>query len=252
MGFSPADLSAIPVQQLALRRLRLGPFGSGRDLVRFLGIATIGAIVAAVSFAVVWLPFLAIGATVAFVRVEGQTLDEFAIGYCRFRWRSAVGTRQAAGASPLTPRPPRTSSEGPPRSIQAGGIPIAYLPPSELQRLFEEWRTTLATFDRPIGCRMRGERFSPLPFLPRSSPRGGAEAAVLESYREMVRLLLRHRHRRVVDLTVWESPSERRESSTVRERRLDALVAALLRLGIPAGRVSFVRRSSAGAAGSSP
>ncbi|MGC2290055.1 MAG: hypothetical protein WA688_09415 [Thermoplasmata archaeon] len=236
MGFVPADLTAIPVQRLAPRRLHLGPFGSARDLVKFLCFATVGATVAAVTSAVVWLPFLAVGAMVAFVRVEGQSLDQFALGYGRFRWRSSTGFPGAAGPSPPASRI-SASSRVPPPAIRAGGIPIAYLPPSELQRLFEEWRSALATLDHPIGCRVRGELFSPLPFLPVAATPREAERTALESYRELVRLLLRRRYRRVVDLTVWNTPSDTASGRIGREAQVDELVAALDRLGIPAQRV---------------
>jgi len=248
MGFAPANLSAIPIHHLAYRRLRLGPFGSGRDLVKFLCLAIIGATVAAVTSAVVWLPFLAAGALIAFVRVEGQTLDDFALGYCRFQWRSSVGSRRVSGASPpIHPSP--GSSRGASTSVRAGGIPIAYLPPEELQRLFEEWRSILAALDRPIGCRMRGEVFSPLPFLPVSASPHDAERAALQSYRELVHLLLRRRYRRVVDLTVWSDPSDRGPRAIDLDTPLDELVGALTRLGIPARRFPAARGRSASTCG---
>jgi hypothetical protein len=251
MGFSSIDLNAIPVQPLVDRRLRLGPFASGRDLVRFLGIAAAGAVVAALSSALVWLPFLAVGTLVAFARFEGQTLDDYAVGYCRFRYRASAGSaRPIARAGRSGERSRSNSSIGSAAGrIRAGGIPIAFLPPTELERLFGEWRSTLASFDRPIGFRMRGERFSPLPFMPAAGSWNGPEGEVLESYRGLVRELLRHRYRRVVDLSVWESPAERNESSRARESRLDDLVAGLTRMGIPAWKVSAPRRPAPGPSG---
>jgi len=234
MGCAPADLSAIPVHQLTHRRLHLGPFGSGRDLGKFLGLATVGAIVAAVTSAVLWLPFLGVGAMVAFVRVEGRTLDDYALGYCRFRWRASGGSGGPPnGASAGVGRPPLL--DGLARTeLLAGGIPIAYLPPSDLQRLFEEWRSVLATIDRPFGCRMRGERFSPLPFLPAAHGLPLAEETALQSYRDLVRALLRHRFRRVVELTVGDDPSDRRPGRWELTACLEELASALERLGIPA------------------
>ncbi|MFZ0831147.1 MAG: hypothetical protein WCB18_02080 [Thermoplasmata archaeon] len=237
MGIGTADLGAIPILQLAPRRLHLGPFGSGMDLAKFLCVATIGAVVAAVSSAVVWLPFLGAGAIVAFVRVEGRSLDQYAVGYCRFRWRTSVGWNRA----PSIPRggPPRVRGEGHGNlSVRAGGIPIAYLPPADLQRLFEEWRSTLAAFDRPIGLRMRGERFSPLPFLPRFGSSTVGENVALASYCELVRALLRQRYRRVVDLMIWEDPLERHPTKLGIESDVSELVTALERLGIPVTRAT--------------
>jgi hypothetical protein len=233
MGCVPADLAAIPVHHLAQRRLRLGPFGSGRELVKFLCIATAGATVAAVTSAVVWLPFLAVGATIALVRVEGQTLDDYALRYCRFRWRSNAALRAATNAPPLG-RSPGESPHNSPCSIRAGGIPIAYLPPHELEHLFEQWRATLATLDRPFGCRMRGESFSPLPFLPASADAGGMELAALDSYRGLVKALLHERYRRAVDLTVWNDRTDRGSDAIGLQTQIDELLGALERMGIPA------------------
>ena len=232
MGFVPGDLSAIPVHQLVPRRLHLGPFGSGRDLAKFLGLAAVGAVVAAVSSAVLWLPFLGIGALVAFFRVDGRSLDDYAVGYLRFRWRTAGSPDGSPGTSMPNQGPSRAVGGHAP-SLRAGGIPIAYLPPADLQRLFEEWRSTLATVDRPLGVRMRGEPFSPLPFLPAASPRD-AERPALDSYCELVRLLLRRRYRRVVEITVWDDPSGHGPRAIGLQAQLDELLSALERLGIPA------------------
>jgi hypothetical protein len=239
MGVAAADLSAIPIHPLSARHLSLGPFGSGRDLVKFLAFAAIGATIAAITSAAAWLPFLAAGALVAFVRVDGQTLDDYALGYCRFRWRASVGTRRVSGA-PGQDRRPSGSSPGTSPALRAGGIPIAYLPSGELQRLFDEWRSTLAALDRPIGCRMRGEVFSILPFLPKPSGAQPAERGPLSSYRELVRTLLRHRYRRVVDLTVWNDPADDGPTARGARTQLDELVTALERLGIPVRTVSSV------------
>lgn len=232
MGFVPPDLAAIPVHQLAPRRLHLGPFMSGRDVVKFLGVAATGAIVAALSWAVLWLPFLVLGAVVAFVRVEERTLDDYALGYVRFRWRSSGSPRRTtAGARAGAPL--AEARTGRPPSIRAGGIPIAYLPPGDLQRLFEEWRSALSALGHPLAGRMRAEPFSPLPFLPDVGRSKGGDHNALESYRELVRTLLRHRYRRVVDLTAWPNRSEPESKTFVLGANHSELVSTLERLGIP-------------------
>jgi hypothetical protein len=243
MEFAPTDLRAIPIHQLSSRRLHLGPFGSGRDLAKFLCIAVIGAVVAAVSSAVLWLPFLGLGAMVAFVRVEGRTLDDYALGYCRFRWRAVVMSSRSSSDSP-SGRPSLRGEGRAPSSIRAGGIPIAYLPPVDLQRLFDEWRAILTAFDRPLGFGMRGERFSPLPFIPAFQSPDEGERAAIESYRELVRLLLRRRYRRVVDLTVWNDPFVRDSRTVALDADVAELLSALERLGVPAHPVSGDVRES--------
>jgi hypothetical protein len=251
MELAPADPAAIPVHQLSARRLHLGPFGSGLDLAKFLCIAAVGAIVAALSSAVLWLPFLGVGAMVALVRVEGRTLDDYALGYCRFRWRTSLAS-EAFLPGPPAHRPRYGGDLGPDPAIRTGGVPIAYLPPADLQRLFEEWRSALAAFGRPIGCRMRAERFSPLPFLPSPARFEDGERGAVESYRELVRHLLRTRYRRVVDLTVWNDPTDRHPNTVGREADLSELTSALERLGIPIYRISPKRRGSAPEPGALP
>ena len=232
MGFVSGDLSAIPVHQLAARGLHLGPFGSGRDLIKFLGVATVGAAVAAVSSAVLWLPFLGIGALVSFVRLEGRTLDDFALGYLRFRWRTSTPPGSSGGGpSPFCPA--STPSVGRSGSIRTGGIPISYLPPRELQRLFEEWRSTLAAICRPMSFRVWGESFSPLPFLPAATSDREGERQALEAYRQLVHLLLRHRSRRIVELTIGQDPVESGPQRAGLRAQVDALLSALERMGIP-------------------
>lgn len=233
MEAASASLASIPLYRLAPRRLRLGPFASGRDLVKFLGIATIGALVAAVSSAMAWLPFLALGVAVSFVRVDAQTLDDYALGYCRYRWRSSPRSRTLSGPEAPTRRTSAAYRE-PPGSVRAGGIPIAYLPPAELERLFEDWRSALGTLDRPLFCRVLGERFSPLPFLPAVSPPPGPERAALDSYREMIRLLLRHRYRRRVDLLVADRDRPAEPGAPLPRNPFDGLVDSLGRMGVPA------------------
>jgi hypothetical protein len=233
--FAPADLSAIPVRQLVHRRLRLGPFASGRDLVKFLCFATVGAAVAAVTSAVVWLPFLAAGGMIAFLRVEGQSLDEYALGYVRFRRRASGSTGRLAKTDRSGPRSPGPRRKASP-TLRAGGIPIAYLPPADLQRVFAEWRSALSAVDGSVGFRARGELFSPLPFLPASQSPHGAEREALDSYRDMVRGLLRQRYRRVVDVKVGTHGPDGELAALHLQTRLDGLLVTLERLGISAQR----------------
>jgi hypothetical protein len=240
-----SDVSAVPILRLIPRKLRFGPFGSGRDLVKFLCTATVGAAVAAVTSAAVWPIFLGVGILIALPRVEGQTLDDFAVGYCRFRWRSAVGSQSL----PKSPGPAPSRSKTPGKataSLCSGGIPIAYLPPQEMQRLFEGYRAALGSVDGPVAFRAGGERFSPLPFLPATQSLAAREQAVLDSYRDLVRTLLRNRFRRRVDLTLWNDPAGGSSNEIALKAQLDELWEALGRLGIS------TRRAGAPTGGSSP
>jgi hypothetical protein len=244
LALASVDPASIPVHQLAHRGLRLGPFGSGRDVLKFLCLAMAGATIAAVTTPVVWIPFLAVGGIIAFVRVEGRTLDDYALGYCRFQWRSSMAPRTASTAFPPVPGAAGTTPQSV-ASIRAGGIPIAYLPPDELQRLFEEWRAALAALDRPVSCRMRGERISPVPFLPVSSKPHATERVARDSYRELVRAVLRQRYRRVVELALANETSDAGREPVLRAE-WEELVGTLERLGIPTSMApAQVRRTEA-------
>lgn len=219
-----AYLGEIPVVPLAERRLHLGPFDSGRTLATFLCAAILGAIVAAATSAVVWLPFLGAGALLAFVRLEGQPLDEYALGYCRYGLRTRLG---GAPGRDYQPRgPPHRSDEG----IRARGVPVAYLPPEELQRLFEGWRAALVALDTPVAIQVSAERFSPVPYLPARGSMTAPDHAAQRSYRELVRLLVGSRLRRKVDLRVGRDGGDH-------ETAVVGLLEALQRLGVPAERV---------------
>ncbi len=214
-------LADIPFFPLAERRLHLGPFDSGRNLATFLCAAIVGAIVASASSAVVWLPFLGAGALLAFVRVEGQPLDEYALGYCRY------GLRTMLGGDPGRKSPRRGLTRRSGGGIRARGVPVAYLPPEELQRLFEGWRAALVALDAPVAIEVTTERFSPVPYLPAPGRTSDPDHAALRSYCELVRLLVGSRLRRRVDLRIGGDGGDS-ESATL------GLLEALQRLGVPA------------------
>lgn len=241
MDVPALTLSSIPIHQLSGRRLHLGPFGSGRDLTKFLCFAIVGAAVAALSSVFLWLPFLGVGLAIAYFRVEGQSLDDYALQYCRYRWRTDVVPRGRSHAPSA-----RTKSEGGERSglssLRTGGIPLAYLPPADLERIFEQWRSVLSAVDRPLSCRMRCERFSPLPFLPAFADAGEGESGAQHAYAELVRSLLRNRYRRVVDLVLWSDPTDPHFEDAGPDAPITDLAEALERLGIPTARVSTAPR----------
>lgn len=237
MELASAGLSGIPIPRLTSRRLHLGPFDSGRDLVKFVCMATLGAAVAAATSVVVWLPFLGLAAVVAFVRVGERRVDDYAIGYCRYRWRKSAQSSLRISGSASAGTAPREPVDTSPH-VQVGGIPLAHLPPAELERIFAEWRSTLTALDRPISYRMRGERFSPLPFLPPALRVAEPERAALAAYRQLVRALLRNRFHRVVDIRMGEDPSPEGSRCIGAEVQLEDFTAQLARLGVPTAPTS--------------
>lgn len=187
------------------RRLRLGPFPSARDALKFVGYAAVGAVFAPLSSPYVWLPFLALGAAVAFVRRDGAPLDESALRYAAWRWR----TRRPGG---IVTR--RGSTSGPRRTVvplpggrhvavvRCAGVPTAFLPPDELSERFERFRGLLRSDARPFLLLVAAEPVSAGPVRPPPATPTGSDRGARAGYGELVGLLCRRRLARRVYLAL--------------------------------------------------
>ena len=221
------------------RKPGLGPFGSAREALKFIAIATVGAVVAGFTFPELWLPFLGGGLALTVVRSEGKGLDDRLGDLLRYQLRARTGMG--------TPPNPRAVGKGGvaylgtgrrATVVRAGGIPISFLPAKDLRRTFEAYRTLLRSLR--VGAYVcaglepiEGRLFRPPP----SPPRSTEEAAARVGYDEMVRLLCRRRHRRVVFVVLAdEGPGpegvDRLESAT------RALLAGLEGIGTQPSRLA--------------
>jgi hypothetical protein len=238
MGEAPS-LPAIPLPRRLDRHLRLGPFPSARDAMKFAGYASAGAILVPLGGALAWLPILSIGFFLSVFRPDGKGLDERAHDYLRWRWRRRRG---AAGESaPPGPAAPagvlRLPGPCAAAVLETGGIPIRFLPPGEAHDLFDRFRETLRTVDgglflevgtAPVpasGFRLRGV-----------AGHGPREAAARSGYSELTKLLLHRRQRRRVQVVVFEADTD---PSALRrlEERAAALASDLTGLGIGSRRL---------------
>ncbi len=220
------------------RRLRLGPFPSARDALKFATWAAVGALVAAVAGAVYWLPFLGGGFLIAVYRHDGKSLDEAFSDRCSFHLRALVGSPRPEGVPPPL-RPggvARVGAEALVAVIAGGGVPVAFLPPNEARRLFDGFRDLLAHLGDGLYLYVGVEPVEAGPFRPAPGPAGVPEAAAREGYREMVTLLCRRRYRRRVLLVVFDRGPAATAVGRV-EARATAALDGLARLGIPAERL---------------
>ncbi|MCI4369159.1 MAG: hypothetical protein L3K09_06325 [Thermoplasmata archaeon] len=235
-GSTASLLIAIP--QPVERRMRLGPFPSARDALKFVGYATAGAVFVPFWGGLVWLPFLAAGFAVSVHRPQGSAVDERLLAYCRWRMRVANPDH---GPGPLRSPPVSPGSTLRLRGgrsvaiLEAGGTPVAYLPPEDARRLFERYRDLLRGVEGAYIVASVGP-LSARSFLPTGDGAPGVDREARAGYAELVTRLCQKRHRRVVWITLWgaeDSPAALRnltERANFLARELGGLGIALERL----------------------
>jgi hypothetical protein len=184
------------------RPARFGPFPSGSDALKFLVVSAVGAVVALRFGAILWTPFLASGLLLALHRPEGQSLDERVVSYARWRWRSGHLRTPTSGAASVRGRAVLALPSGEiVAALETGGIPIAFLPPTDAQRVFDAYRQLLRRTEARVYLEMGRTPIDVRAFLPAlEPPQGLEERGARAGYAELVRLLARRRFRRRVRL----------------------------------------------------
>ncbi|MGI0132842.1 MAG: hypothetical protein ACREDK_07130 [Thermoplasmata archaeon] len=239
MNASPESFGTIRLPAPVGRRMRLGPFPSARDALKFAGYAGVGAILTTAVGAFAWVPLLGCGFLFAIHKPDGRALDDRCWDFLRWRFRSG----------PLRGGGPRTSAAETRGAfarladgryvagLEAGGIPVAFLPPEEARRLFERYREMLHGLER--GCVVRAI-VRPLPsgpYLPPAvAPRREEVERARGGYAEMVRLVCRRRHRRAVHLLLWSAGPGSAESAHL-DDQMREVADQLEGMGIPNRRL---------------
>ncbi len=187
------------------RRLRLGPFPSARDALKFATYAGVGAVLVPVAGIGVGVGLAAVGFGFAVWRPDGASIDGRALAY--LRWT----TRWIGEVVRLTPTVPTSRVRGPcvrledgriAAVVQAGGIPLAYLPPAELAHRFELYRGLLRSLEEPFTVTATSAPVLVAPVRP-EPPRGAtSDADARRGYGELVEVLARRRRVRRVYVTV--------------------------------------------------
>lgn len=188
------------------RPLRLGPFPSAREAVKFGVYATFGAIVAAFAGPLGAVPFVGAGWIVSVHGRSGRGPDAVLGEYVRYRWRR--GGRKG-GLARAVPASASSSAVVPLRdgtvagALSVNGVPISFLPPSDARRTFEAYREMLRQAGPGWHFRVTSVPLGIGEMLPTGAPRGAEEEVARQGYAEMVRLLGRRRRTRRVDLLAW-------------------------------------------------
>jgi hypothetical protein len=184
------------------RHSRLGPFPSARDAARFLCYAAAGAILSPWVSPFLWLPIVAGGFIVSVWQPDGRPLDERIWEYLRWRLRSAVPLSVMTRRIGVRRGIVRVAPGHFLAVLQAGGIPIAYLPPADLEARFRQFRETLRGGSGAVGIWCTSVPIRPQPLRPTPSTPPDVQAAARGAYSELVELLCQRRRVRRVYIAV--------------------------------------------------
>ena len=205
MATGPEGVPVVVVPERIDRRLRLGPFPSALDAVKFLCYAAAGAATAQLASLTVGLALVGAGFLAAVWRPEGWSWDERVLAFLRWKWRAAAGGIFLSGAPSgggVRDGTLRLAPSDFVAIVRTGGAPIAYLPPAELARRFDLFRDLLRATDGRIAFLATLGSIRSAPFLPSFPGPRGADREAGAGYSELVELLCRRRFRRRVYFVV--------------------------------------------------
>ncbi len=229
------------------RRLRLGPFASARDAVKFACYAAAGALLAPFVTPYAWLPVVAVGFLVSAWRPEGEALDERVAHWATWRVRRFTG----GGPVSLPSSPPARGGYlrlGPGRYVtvlRTGGTPLAYRPPAELERLFRAYGELLRASDGVLLLHAGTVPLSADPLVPGRSSSTGPELPAREGYQELVSVLCRRRLVRRVHLAL-STPDVGPDALARLDQGTRALASRLAAVGLRPTRLETRALSEAG------
>lgn len=187
------------------RRMRLGPFPSARDALKFVAYAAAGALLVPFANPWVWLPVVLVGFAVSVWRPDGRALDERALVFLSWKARSVGSRRSMTRETPRVTVRQAVLQLAPHRYVavlQSGGTPIAYLPPHDLARRFALYRELLRSVDTSFLALATTVPIRAQTVRPGTPPEHEAESSALSGYSELVTLLCRRRSLRRVYLVL--------------------------------------------------
>ena len=238
----PSDEPAepiVPFPERLDRRLRLGPFPSGREALKFVVYAAVGAVAVPFAGAGVWLACVAAGLAVSLWRPEGVGWDTRLLSAGRW-W-----LRRQRTEAPMSRRDPAPSAAGAMlpispsgyvAAVRTRGVPLAYLPPAELRRRFDLFRELLRGLDGSVVLLATSAPIHGAALLPPPSTDRSPERAARDGYRELVELIVRRRSVRQVFIAIAE-PANGADGARRLEDRLISLGDHLAGLGLTPERV---------------
>jgi len=203
------DVPWVPVPERLDRRLRLGPFPSGRDAAKFVAAAAVGAVVSLAVQPWAGLPIVALGAVVALWRPDGEGWDDRAVAVVRWMWRRS--TRRSS-MTPGTTRPGVGSRrtvllpDGRAAAIvRTAGVPLTFLPPADVARQFDLTRELLRSAEGSLILVATSAPIHARAISPGELPVPDEERPARDGYRELVELLARRRSVRRVYVGVVQT-----------------------------------------------
>ncbi len=191
----------VPIPERVDRRLRLGPFPSARDALKFLCYAAVGAVAVPLVDVPGGLSVVGAGLLATLYKPDGQAWDERALSLLRWKYRSRREERMtgAGRQSPLLRQGlVRLAGADWVAVVRTGGAPLAYLPPAELARRFELYRDLLRGSDGRLAFLATLASIRAAPFLPPADRSLAADRDARAGYSELVALLCRRRYGRRV------------------------------------------------------
>ena len=193
------------------RKMRLGPFPSSRDALKFASYAAVGGLLSPFTDPAFWLPVVAAGFLLSVWRPDGRALDERALAVVGWKLRSLTGRNDVSETSrqPIVRQALlRLPSHRYVAVVRTGGTPVAYLPPDELGRRFELFRELLRSLDPSIVWLAATVPIRSQAIRPPSRVAGpGREAAALSGYTDLVTALCRRRLLRRVYIVLGATDS---------------------------------------------
>ncbi len=244
----PTEAPRVAFPERTDRRLRLGPFPSARDALKFLAYAAVGAVLAPALGPGVALPLVAAGFGLAVWRPDGQAVDERALSFARWRFRS-VRREAVVSDGALSPLLRNGFFRvGPSRFaivLRSGGTPVAYLPPGDLAHRFELYRELLRATEGPVALYVTSVPLRATPFVPVRSDSTGPDREARAGYGELVELLCRRRSGRRVYLAVAASVTGT-EAVVSLEAEAARLIDRLAAFGLRAVRLKDRELADAG------
>jgi hypothetical protein len=247
MVAAAGDSPVIPIPERIDRRMRLGPFSSGRDALRCLTYGAIGALLVPLVSPWVGLVVAAGGFGLTAYRVEGTALDELAATYLLWLVRShreasrmTAGTRSTVRSNLLLlPSGDRAAI------VRTNGTPTAYLPPTELVRRFEMFRELIRASRKGLAFAVVLLPMRPEPVVPKSPPTNREDFEAAAGYRQLVTLVCRRRWVRGVDV-VLRTTSTGPDGVADLETRLAGLIERLTGFGLAVVRLEGRALADAG------
>jgi len=234
MADPPEGPPVVTLPERIDRRLRLGPFASARDALKFVIYAAVGALLAPFAIPYVWLPVVGAGFVLAVWKPDGQAIDERALAYVAWRARRVLPGGLMNDPPPSARLRGRLLGLGDGRFVailRAEGTPFAYLPPAELGRRFEEFRALLRSTEASLAFLVTVEPIRSSGVVPPLAPSETPERLARGGYRELVELICRRRLQRRVYVAL--ATAELGPDGLGRlEQRAKALEGRLVGLGV--------------------